>query len=267
MHHGGIVAQRSFLVLPTGVAKYDLTLALFRFQSAHIPRRSSCAPWAIMSALRTRPEPSLDHESITTHAHDEEQMQPIDSSKGHNVGRDEHSHVDSPQIDDGYLHGLKFSLVLIALFLAIFCMALVSITNFDPRFCLLPIQDNTIIATAIPRITDEFHSINDVGWYGSAYLLTTCAFQLTYGKLYGFVSIKWTYFFALTVFEVGSLICGIAPTSAALIVGRAVAGVGAAGLFSGCIIIISRVAPPPNRPMWTALVGGMFGIASVVGPL
>jgi len=88
-----------------------------------------------MSALRARPEPSLNHESIATHdaAHDEEQMQPNDSSKG----RDEHGHGNSPQIDDGYLHGLKFSLVLIALFLAIFCMALVSMSNLDPRLCLL----------------------------------------------------------------------------------------------------------------------------------
>jgi MFS family permease len=96
-------------------------------------------------------------------------------------------------------------------------------------------QDNTIIATAIPRITDQFKALNDVGWYGSSYLLTTCATQLIYGKFYTFYSIKWVYLTALAIFELGSLICGVAPNSTALIIGRAIAGVGAAGIFSGAI--------------------------------
>ena len=62
-----------------------------------------------------------------------------------------------------------------------------------------------------------------------AYLLTTCAFQLLFGKLYTFFSIKWVYLAAIFIFEIGSVICGAAPTSVALIIGRAVAGVGAAG--------------------------------------
>ena len=49
-------------------------------------------------------------------------------------------------------------------------------TNISPQ------QDRTIIATAIPTITDDFHALNDVGWYGSAYMLTSCAFQLFFGK-------------------------------------------------------------------------------------
>ncbi|KAL2277302.1 hypothetical protein FJTKL_00142 [Diaporthe vaccinii] len=49
-------------------------------------------------------------------------------------------------------------------------------------FCLA--LDNNVIVTAIPRITDEFHSVKDIGWYGSAYLLPSCAFQLPSGKLF-----------------------------------------------------------------------------------
>ena len=101
---------------------------------------------------------------------------------------------------------MKLALITIALCLSVFCMAL----------------DNTIISTAIPRITDEFKAIDDVGWYGSAYLLTTCAFQLFFGKLYTFLSIKWVYIVAIAIFEVGSAVCGAAPNSPALIVGRAV---------------------------------------------
>lgn len=100
---------------------------------------------------------------------------------------------------------------------------------------LITALDNTIISTAIPKITDEFKAINDVGWYGSAYLLTTCAFQLFFGKLYTFLSLKYTYLVALVIFEIGSAVCGAAPNSTALIIGRAVAGLGSAGIFSGAV--------------------------------
>jgi MFS family permease len=127
--------------------------------------------------------------------------------------------------------------------------------------------DNTIITTAIPRITDQFKSIDQVGWYGSAYLLTTCAFQLFFGKLYTFFSIKWVYLTALVIFEIGSAICGAAPNSAALIIGRAIAGVGSAGIFSGAILIVAATVPLRQRPTYMGLIGGMYGIASVAGPL
>lgn len=78
---------------------------------------------------------------------------------------------------------------------------------------------------------------------------------------------KWSYLGAICIFELGSLICGIAPTSNALIVGRAIAGLGASGIFSGSIVIVSHSVPLAKRPMYIGLVGGMFGIASVAGPL
>jgi MFS family permease len=127
--------------------------------------------------------------------------------------------------------------------------------------------DNTIIATAIPRITDQFNSLNDIGWYGSAYLLTNCALQLIFGKLYTFYNIKWVYLVALALFEVGSLLCGVAPNSVALIVGRAIAGVGGAGIYSGAVVIIAKTVPLHQRPTYTGLIGSMYGIASVAGPL
>lgn len=106
-----------------------------------------------------------------------------------------------------------------------------------------------------------------MGWYGSAYLLTTCAFQLFFGKLYTFFSIKWVYLIALFIFEVGSAVCGAAPNSPALIVGRAVAGLGSAGIFSGAILIVANTVPLRQRPTYTGLIGGMYGLASVAGPL
>ncbi|MCJ1377426.1 hypothetical protein MMC17_000521, partial [Xylographa soralifera] len=150
-------------------------------------------------------------------------------------------HGEEIQDNIVYPTGVKLGIISVALCLSVFLVAL----------------DNTIIATAIPRITDQFHALDDIGWYGSAYLLTTCTFQLFFGKLYTFFSIKWVYLTAIAIFELGSLICGVAPTSIALIIGRAVAGVGSAGIFSGSLIIIAYTVPLVKRPIYQGIIGAM----------
>lgn len=127
--------------------------------------------------------------------------------------------------------------------------------------------DNTVIATAVPRITTDFDSLGDVGWYGSSYLLTTTSLQPSFGKVYTYFSIKWTYIWAFGLFEVGSIVCAAAPSSLALIIGRSIAGAGAAALFSGSLTIIGYTVPLSKRAMYIGAVSAMFGVASVVGPL
>ncbi|KAL1623283.1 hypothetical protein SLS56_008388 [Neofusicoccum ribis] len=127
--------------------------------------------------------------------------------------------------------------------------------------------DQTIVATAAPEITNQFKSLADVGWYGSAYLLTTAAFQLPFGKLYSILSVKWTFLVTIIIFEIGSLICGAANSSAVLIAGRAIAGVGGAGIFSGALIIAAHTIPLQYRPIYTGAVGAISGIAAICGPL
>jgi MFS family permease len=85
--------------------------------------------------------------------------------------------------------------------------------------------------------------------------------------MYSFFSIKWVYLVAISIFELGSLICGAAPSSSALIVGRAIAGLGSAGVFSGALIIVAYSVPLRQRPMYSGAIGAMYGIASVAGPL
>ncbi|RYC59620.1 hypothetical protein CHU98_g6581 [Xylaria longipes] len=127
--------------------------------------------------------------------------------------------------------------------------------------------DGTILATAIPAITNEFNSLNDVAWYGGSYLFAVSALQLLYGKLYTTNSVKWVFLFAVFAFEIGSLVAGVAPTSNALVVGRTVSGVGAAGIFAGAIIIIATAVPLRQRPIYTGILASTHGIASVVGPI
>jgi len=99
------------------------------------------------------------------------------------------------------------------------------------------------------------------------FLLTTASFQLFYGTAYSYFSIKYTFLLAVGVFELGSLVCALAPTSTALIIGRAVAGLGGSGILAGGLIIIAHSVPLRTRPMFLGAMGGMFGIASVCGPL
>jgi MFS family permease len=79
-------------------------------------------------------------------------------------------------------------------------------------------------------------------------LAGSCALQPLSGKLYQHFSLKWTYLSFLGIFELGSLLCGAARSSTMLIVGRAVAGMGAAGLFSGALTIVSHTIPLQSRP-------------------
>jgi MFS family permease len=123
------------------------------------------------------------------------------------------------------------------------------------------------VATAIPKITDEFGGLEDVAWYGSAFFMTVGGFQSTWGKVFKYFPLKISFLMAVFIFELGSLICGVAPNSTALIVGRAIAGVGAAGIGSGAYTIIAFTAPPKKRPIFTGIIGASYGIAAVIGPL
>ncbi|KZZ97450.1 Major facilitator superfamily domain, general substrate transporter [Moelleriella libera RCEF 2490] len=124
-----------------------------------------------------------------------------------------------------YASGWKLGAIVLALLLIVFMFAL----------------DMTIVATAIPKITNDFHSLDDVSWYGSVFFMTCAGFLAAWGKASKYFPLKWVFLFSVLVFEVGSLICGAAPTSTALIVGRATAGV-------GCVSLQQNPPPPPPPP-------------------
>ncbi|KAF2663635.1 MFS general substrate transporter [Microthyrium microscopicum] len=150
-----------------------------------------------------------------------------------------------------YPTGGKLAVILASLYISIFLIAL----------------DRTIIGVAVPKITDEFHSTDDIGWYGSAYMLTASAFILLYGRVYTYFQTKWVFLSGIFLFEVGSALCGAAPNSTSFIIGRAIAGFGSAGIFTGAITIMLQSVPLHRRPLLQGLFGACFGVASVAGPL
>ena len=171
--------------------------------------------------------------------------------------------------EDRYPGGWKVALIMIAIYMHAFLIALVRLYLSRPRWkcadCCL--KDRTIVATAVPSITDEFHSLADVGWYASAYLLTSCSFQLLWGKLFALYSSKWVYIINVLLFSIGSAMSGAAPTSAVLILGRAISGVGAAGINSGVLVILAHITHPRQRAMCTGFLAAAFGTAATMGPI
>jgi MFS family permease len=127
--------------------------------------------------------------------------------------------------------------------------------------------DFNLIATAVPVITTEFDSTRDIGWYGAAFMVAMSASQPLAGKVYTLFSKKLVYLLYLLAFEVGSLVCGLAPSSSALIAGRTIAGFGASGVFAGGFTILTTIIPLHKRAVWTGVMGATFSIASIVGPV
>ncbi|KAI1114207.1 major facilitator superfamily domain-containing protein [Nemania sp. NC0429] len=149
------------------------------------------------------------------------------------------------------VQGFKLILIHIALCLCTFLVGL----------------DFNLIATAIPVITSEFNSIEDLGWYGAIFQLALSSSQPLAGKTYVLFPKKIAYLAWLAVFEIGSLVCGLAPSSHALIVGRAIAGLGASGIFAGGFAILTTIIPLHKRAIYTGTLSSTFAIASIVGPL
>ncbi|KAJ5501836.1 Major facilitator superfamily domain general substrate transporter [Penicillium expansum] len=158
---------------------------------------------------------------------------------------------DNQEEDEEYITGFKLWAILISGTLVQFVMML----------------DQSIIATAVPYITDEFHSLLDVGWYGSAYQLASAAFQPLTGKLYTYLRIKWTFFAFFFVFELGSLLCAIAQSSKMLIVARAIAGLDGSGLLNGGLTMISACLPKHKRPAAMGMIIPIGQLGQALGPL
>ncbi len=132
---------------------------------------------------------------------------------------------------------------------------------------LLAALDQTIVATALPRIVGDFKGLEHLSWVVTAYLLTSTASTPLYGKISDLYGRKPVFQFAIVVFLLGSVLCGVSQSMGQLIAFRAIQGLGAGGLMTLAITIIGDIIPPRQRGRYQGYFGGVFGIASVAGPL
>lgn len=159
--------------------------------------------------------------------------------------------VSASKEEEQYLSGTKLYALALALLLTVFIMTL----------------DMSILATAIPYVTNDFDTINDIGWYGAAYLMTTAALQPLAGRIYTYFPLKYAYLAFLAIFAFGSLLCATAVSSPMLIIGRSVSGIGGSGLANGAMTIIAVESPPDRKAMLLGVLFGLMGLGQIVGPL
>jgi EmrB/QacA subfamily drug resistance transporter len=127
--------------------------------------------------------------------------------------------------------------------------------------------DQTIVATALPTIGRHFGNLDDLSWVVTAYLLTGTATTPLYGKLSDIYGRRGVMLAAIIIFVVGSIACAMAPTMTALIVGRAVQGLGGGGLIALAQTIIADIVSPRERGRYQGYIGAVFAVSSVGGPV
>ncbi|KAJ7078002.1 ABC transporter [Mycena belliarum] len=149
------------------------------------------------------------------------------------------------------LTGMRLVVVFVSMLLSILLVAL----------------DQTILATALPRIASDFQAFTLQGWIATSFTLAQTVFLLFYGQLLRIFPAKWVLISAIATFEIGSLVCGVAQNAGQLIAGRTVSGVGAAGIFVAMLQVVSQATRLEDRSNLFSLFGAVFGLSSIIGPL
>jgi EmrB/QacA subfamily drug resistance transporter len=132
---------------------------------------------------------------------------------------------------------------------------------------LLAALDQTIVSTALPTITSDLGGLNELSWVVTAYLLTATASTPIWGKLSDLYGRKLMLQISVVVFVVASALAGLSQNMTELIATRALQGLGGGGLMVLVMAVIADLIPPRERGRYVGLFGGVFGIASVIGPL
>jgi EmrB/QacA subfamily drug resistance transporter len=127
--------------------------------------------------------------------------------------------------------------------------------------------DQTVVSTAVRTIADDLQGYDLQAWATTAFLITSTITTPLYGKLSDIYGRRPFYLFAIAVFVVGSILCGIADTMYQLAAFRAVQGIGAGGLMSLALAIIGDIVPPRERSRYQGYFMAVFGTSSVLGPV
>ena len=151
--------------------------------------------------------------------------------------------------------------------------------------------DIMIVAPAVVVISSDLKSLDELTWIVTAFLsthyvdrlssqklglrfvahipltVTQSAFVMPSGQILNICPSKYVVITVVALFEIGSLICGLAPNMSTLIAGRAIQGAGAGPIFVTMMSILSQVTSLKQRPIFAGLAGAVFGIASIIGPV
>src|SRR4029077_13843261 len=157
----------------------------------------------------------------------------------------------APQNGGDMLSGRALTTVFAALMLGMFLAAL----------------DQKIVSTALPTIVGDLGGLNHLSWVVTSYLLASTCSTPIYGKLGDMYGRKPVFLAAIIIFLVGSMLAGLSETMVQLIAFRAIQGAGAGGLMVSAQAIIADIVPPRQRGRYMGLIGAVFAVASVAGPL
>lgn len=156
-----------------------------------------------------------------------------------------------PEVKDRQIRGIRWLAICVALYAS----------------CILYGLDTTIVADVQGSVIERFGHVEQLAWVGTGFPLGSVCAVLPLGNLYNAFNIKWVFFTTVVLFEVGSVICGAAPTLSTLIVGRVIAGVGGSGIYLGSLNYFLAMAAPEERSFYMALIGSCWGVGAILGPV
>ncbi|TPX18098.1 uncharacterized protein E0L32_011822 [Thyridium curvatum] len=159
--------------------------------------------------------------------------------------------VEEAEADTRDLYGFRWFLACAGLYVATFLYGL----------------DTTIAADVQGPVTIAFGHVEQLAWVGAGFPLGSVCVILLLGDLYWALSAKWVFLSAVVLFEVGSTLCGAAPSMSVLIIGRVVAGAGGSGIFTGVLRYLSAMTTEKERGFYMSLIGITWGSGAVLGPV
>ncbi|BCS01247.1 putative MFS drug efflux transporter [Aspergillus luchuensis] len=191
---------------------------------------------------------TMNHPSL-----EKEEGQLSEKSAASNLDSEDQQ-IDAPKEDEAPprdITGWKWAIVVAAIYSSQFLFAL----------------DNTIVANVQPTIVEDFNAVSKLSWISVAFLIGAASTNLVWGKIFAQFNAKWTYIICIAIFEIGSAVCGSAPTMNAFIVGRAICGFSGAGMYVGLMTMLAVTTSIQERPTYVGGAGFTWGVGTVLGPI